>query len=111
MTRQKNETANFLISTEKTLEGRTTNPLLLQLDLSREPNHEIIAPDYARIVDKYVYISVFFDLNLTTSSIREVTIGIKSKETGENVNLTFKLPDFSSLITTNFTSGETDTIL
>jgi len=97
----KNNTANFLISTEKTLEGRTTNPLLLQLDLN-EPNHEIIAPDYARIVDKYVYISVFFDLNLTTSSIREITIGIKSKETGENVNLTFKLPDFSSLITTNF---------
>jgi len=100
--RTKNETANFLISTEKTLEERTTNPLLLQLDLSREPNHEIIAPDYARIVDKYVYISVFLDLNRTTSSIREITIGIKSTETGENVNLTFKLPDFSSLITTNF---------
>ncbi|UYZ39621.1 MAG: right-handed parallel beta-helix repeat-containing protein [Candidatus Methanospirare jalkutatii] len=97
----KNDTANFLISTEKTLEGRTTNPLLLQLDLSREPNHEIIAPDYARIVDKYIHISVFLDLNRTTSSIREITIGIKSTETGENVNLTFKLPEFS-LITTNF---------
>ena len=97
----KNDTVDFIISTEKTLEGRTTNPLLLQLVDLNEPNHEIIAPDYARIDDEFVCISVFFDLNRTTSSIREVTIGIKSKETGENVNLTFKLPEFS-IITTNF---------
>jgi len=96
----KYDTTIFSVVTTETLEGEATNPLLLQLDL-REPNHEIIAPDYVRIDDEYIYISVFLDLDRATSSIREFIIGVRSTKTEQNVNLTFKLPEFS-LITTNF---------
>ena len=97
----KHDKTIFSVSTTQTFEGEVTNPLLLQLGRIRKTSHEVIAPDYVKIDDEYIYISAFFDLNRTTSSIKDITIGIKSIETEESVNLTFKLPDFT-LIPTNF---------